>query len=474
MESFSHQKKALKFGQDREYAAYFLDPGTGKTRVALLDGKHNFDLGKIEAMLVIAPNSVKTSWVAWPHMLDKGEEDQVATHIGNDVVKGVWVSGATGKDRQAWEEFEQSVDKTNQLIILSMNYEALLNGKLFGFLEDFTTQFKTMIVADESTYIGKPGSKRTKAAIKLRKNCVMARALSGTPIIKSPLKIYSQARFLSETALGFTSFYSFRNRYCVMGGYLNKQVLKYRREDELSDKIASFSFRVRKEDCLDLPPQIYHKRRVYMTKKQEKAYGTMRKEFYANVDGQEITANIVLTQMMRLQQICGGYMTDGKRVIEIIPPAQNPKLLGALDIIQSAPRQVVAWFRFREELDGMAKLLQDKMKDIRIAEFHGGVPQNNRVKIRKDFKNGKYDVILGTAASGGIGIDEFKVADTVIFEKRKQAEDRNHRIGSEVHDSVNYYDLMVPNTVETKIIRTLRDNAMVSGSILRESWREWI
>ena len=482
--NFEHVTKAVDLGWKRPYFAYFCDPGTGKTRITLLDAKKNFDAKKIDALLVIAKNSGKTNWVIWDHMIEdpKTDEDQVSKVLGPDVIKGVWISGATGKDKQCWRDFEKKIDQPEgRLIILSINYEALLSNQFFEFLCEFCRTRQVMIAADESTRIGEPGSKRTKQAIKLAKLCVKRRLLSGTPITKTPMKIYSQAKFLGDGAIGYTSFYSFRARYAKMGGFGGREIVGYRNMDELSRKIESFSFRVLAEECLDLPEKTFVKRRVYLTPEQTKAYNEMRKEFFTEVGADQITATIVLTQMTRLQQILGGYGTtqDGK-VVEIITPERNPKITEAIEIIEDAPGQCIVWCRFKSEIDAMVFLL--KKKKISFYEFHGGITDTEeRVRIRKAFQRGERQVIVATASTGGDSIDEFKVATTVIFvsndfdtEKRVQAERRNWRAGMDTSKPVTYYDILVPNTVDTKILGVLRGDAQMSAKVLKESWREWI
>lgn len=477
-----HQVTALARSLGAKFFAYLMDPGTGKTRVLLKDGWRSYEAGDIDAVLVLAPNSVKTSWVKWPHMKEEPDDwDQVEEHLWEQrskILKGVWTSSATGDDKKAWAQFEDDINKRHhKLIILAVNYEAELTEQFYEFLKAFCKQFRVMIVADESTRIGKPGSKRTKRSINLSRLCKMQRILTGTPVVKSPLRIYSQSKFLDQNALPFRTFFGFRNHFANMGGFQGRQVLSYKNLEELGTLMEEWSYRVRKEDCLDLPPRTFLKRRVYMTPEQNKAYKTMREEFFAEVRSDEVTATIVLAQMTRLQQICGGYLTKDGKIIEIIPPERNPKLMEAKQLLDDAPGQVVVWFRFKPELQGFKQLL--KPEDY--YEFHGDVPEKERPAIRQSFKRGTRPYLLGTAATGGIGINEFLVADTVIrvshdfdTESRIQSDDRTHRMGSEMHDKITYYDILVPNTVDVKIHRVLRTDTQVSAKVLKEQWREWV
>lgn len=464
----------------QEFDGLFADPGMGKTRMALKASERSFVRGRIDAMIVISPNSVKTNWCAWDHMQEDGEIDEVQKHLGTDgVIRGVWLSNPTGANKKAWEQFERDIEKRkDRLIILSVNYESLLTEQFFAFLQAFCKKYRTRIVPDESTRIGKPGSQRTKRATKLGKLAVERSILTGTPILKSPMKIFSQARFLSDRALGYTSFFPFRNRYCVMGGFQGKQITDYKNLEELGRKIEGFSFRLRAEDHLkNMPPRDWKKHYVDMTPEQARAYKTMRQEFFANVDDTEITANIVLAQMTRLQQILGGYISKDGVSHEIVPPAKNPKMRETLSIVEDY--RSIVWFRFKEELAGMAQLLREE--GIQFFEFHGSMTDTEKLAVRKAFFRGERQVVLGTTSTGGIGIDEFKVANTVVFfsndfdtERREQAEKRTWRIGSDKDTLIRYRDVLVPNSVDTKIIKVLRGDAQLSAQVLRENYREWL
>lgn len=476
MKDLKHQTEYLVWADGRNYDANFSDPGTGKTRMFLRRAALAHEAGLIDVAIVLAPNSVKTNWVAWDHMLEPGEMDEVTKHL-RDVVRGVWVSGATGKDKKAWAKFECEIDRSNHLVILAVNYEALLSEQLYAWLTALCKKRRVMLGADESTRIGKPGSQRTKRATKLARLCSLVCAMTGTPILKSPLKIYSQAKFLSPEALGFKSFYAFRNRYCIMGGFEGRQVVDYQRMDELSDKIAQFSYRVRLEDCVQMPSRGWKKHTVYMEPEQARAYRSMREEFFALIGTTEITAQIVLAQMTRLQQITGGYLAKDGEVFELVPPERNPKVKEAFEIIEGAPRQCIVWCRFRPELDAMARFLAKE--GVSFLEFHGDLDAKEKLTVRNTFKRGEKRVLLGTTSSGGIGIDEFKVASDAIFfsndfdtERRNQAEGRSWRIGTT--ESVRYHDILVPNTVDMKIIRVLREDAKLSGKLLRGEWRGWL
>lgn len=472
---WGHQRRALLLGRDLSAFAYILDQGTGKTRIILDDAAHNFRARKINVLLVLNKNSVKTNWVA-------DDQDAVSQWLPKDITvrKAAWFSNGTAAQKRLWGEAISQV-RCDGMTVLSINYEALLIEPLFEQLLALCQAARVMIVCDESTMIGRPGSERTQQANKLRAHCSIARICTGTPIIKSPLKAYSQFGFLSENILGFGSYYAFKARYCIMGGYKNKQVLKFVNLDELSKKIASCSYRITKAECMDLPPKVYVKRNVYMTHEQSKKYKEMATVLRTDIEGAEVSAAIKLTQVMRLQQITGGYTrTDEGDDVEIVPPGSNSLIREVVGIMDEAGDQkVLVWAHFRSEIAALVKVLSGE--GYRVCEFHGGVSETERLGIRRGFAKGEFDVLVGNQAAGGMGIDEFKIASLVVYysnsydtEARVQSEDRTHRGGSEMHSKITYIDLVVPNTVRVKIIATLRANKSLSDEIMRDGIHEWI
>jgi len=490
-----HQKKALLLGRDMPYFAYLMDQGTGKTKVCIDDAAHNWREDRIDALLVISPNSVKTNWVMWDcHKEHEDDKDAIEDHMPSDVpvVKGVWISQSKGRERAEWMKFEDEIstlatERTrNSLVVLSVNVDALNVTRCFEFLRAFCEAFRVMIVADESTKIKNRGSRRTKAAMKLRSQCVLARIMSGTPIVKRPLDSFAQFGFLNEDVLGFGNFYSFRNHYAVMGGFKDKQVIHYKNLDELSESIASCSYRVTKEECLDLPPKVYVKRRVSMAPTQAKAYKEMKEQMFTEWQDEVIEAPIALTQLLRFQEIVGGYLPMindlGERVgtHELVSPEKNPKMQNVIEILEEAGDQkFIIWSRFTAEINALHAMLTKQ--GYKVAKFDGSVSASERISVRKSMARGELDGIIGNASAGGIGIDEFKTASIVIYysnsfdtEQRIQSEDRNHRIGSEMHEKITFFDLLMPGTVDVKIIATMRRNVEISAQVMKDGVREWI
>ena len=318
---------------------------------------------------------------------------------------------------------------------------------------------------DESSRIKHPGALRTKAILKFGQMASYRRILTGTPITKGAEDLYSQFRFLDPYILKHDSFYSFRARYCVMGGFESKQVVAYQNLSELTRNIEGHSFRVLKRDCLDLPDKIYQRHPVELSKNQRRLYDQMRKEFVAEMDGERVDSPLALTRILRLQQIVCGWF-PGDDGVKAIDEKKNPRLEALLDIISNIDSsKVIIWSRFRAD----QKVLECALKQLSVS-YHGGVPNDERATAVKRFQEDP-DVrfFIGNPATAGLGLNLTAASYAIYYsnsfdlETRLQSEDRCHRIGTK--NNVTYIDLEAPRTVDSKIIKALRAKKSVADLV---------
>jgi hypothetical protein len=487
---YEHQREALVLGRDRDVFAYLMDQGTGKTKVLLDDAAHNWRMGRIDAMLIIAPNSVKTNWCNMYEGDDLDEFDEVRKHMPPDVpfLRAAFFSNPNMGQRDAWDKMWKHRSNKSKFLIASFNVEGFHSQKAIAAVKEFTKFRKCMIVVDESTRIGNKDATRTKHITELRKSCPIARIASGTPIIKSPLKAFSQFGFLDPDILGIATYTEFAARYSVQvqlgDGSKAKVAARFINVDELSDKIAGVSFRILKEDCLDLPPKTYLKRNVQMSKVMEVAYKEMRDQSIIYLDSlHKVEATTVLTQLLRLQQITAGYLPviDPETGVQTgVRPLNNgapPKIEEAADLIEECESKVIVWCKFRFEILEMQRELE--RRGISCVTFYGDTPEAERVANRMRFQNDpSLRVFIGQVRTGGIGIT-LTAADTVIYlsntfstEDRVQSEDRAHRIGQT--KPVTYYDLLSPRTIDIRVLNVLRANKRLSDEIMRDGYRAWV
>jgi len=289
--------------------------------------------------------------------------------------------------------------------------------------------------------------------------------------------------FLEPGILGFISFYAFQGRYAIvqrrtLGSHSFNHVVGFRRLDELTEKLQEHSFRVRKEDCLDLPDKVYMSRSVELTKEQSDAYVQMKHLALARLDNGELaTTKNVLTQIMRLQQICLGHLTDDDGVVNELPSNRLDELLSICDEIQG---KAIIWATWTRDIRSIAEALRDRFSVPAVATLHGETPDSERQQIVETFQDRQSDLrfLVGHPKTGGFGLT-LTAANTVIYysnsydlELRVQSEDRAHRIGQE--NKVTYVDLLSPGTIDEKIVGALRSKIRIADQILGETVRKWL
>ena len=273
---YKHQIKSLDLGWDKSSFALFMEMGTGKSKVLLDNITMLARRKKINFAFIIAPKGVYRNWIS----------KEIPEHFSEDIKYECifWKSNMNQTEKKYWVSFWKNPPK-DTFIIFVMNVEAFSTTRAFKNADIISTMFaaKGLIALDESTTIKNPKAKRTKALLKISSKFPYKRILTGSPVTNSPLDLFSQCEFLGKNMLGFSSYYAFRARHAVlnnrqMGSHSFQQVVGYRHIEELTRKIDTFSFRVLKDECLDLPNKIYTSRYVYMTSEQVKMYEEIRKK----------------------------------------------------------------------------------------------------------------------------------------------------------------------------------------------------
>jgi SNF2 family DNA or RNA helicase len=363
-----------------------------------------------------------------------------------------------------------------------MNVEAFSTKKGLEFATKFLRSHKALMAIDESTTIKTPTAKRTRAITAIASMAKYRRILTGSPVTKSPLDLYSQCKFLDSNLLGFESYYSFRSRYAHMvsrnfGGRQVQIVASYRRLDELSESLKHFSYRVLKEDCLDLPDKIYIKRYVELTDEQKKNYASMKAIALTSLKGKTVTAPHVLTQMMRLHQItCGHLKLDNDEIVDL----KNNRIDELMSVLDEVEGKAIIWANYIHDIENIVKQIKKEYGDDSVVQYYGAIDSEKRQKNIEQFQdtNSPVRFFVGNPQTGGYGIT-LTQANTVIYysngydlEKRLQSEDRAHRIGQK--KSVTYIDLIAEKTVDEKIVKALRKKIDIASEILGEDIREWI
>ena len=468
---YQHQYDTLESSAHRNLFALFLEMGLGKSKILLDNAGMLFEEEKISGLLIISPKGNLSNWDV--HEINK----HLPERIERKVV--VWQPNHT----QKWlYEFEQMVKNNSEgvLNIFLVNVEAFATVKACKFVEEFLVTHDAMMAVDESTTIKNPKAKRTKHLIKLAPLADYRRILTGFPITKAPLDLYSQCYFLSPNLLGFSSFYAFQARYAItqnkhMGRHSFQQIVGFQKLEELQESIKDFSIRKIKEECLDLPPKVYVRRHVELTDEQKKAYGTMNREALMVVNKELFSTMNMLTQLMRLQQVVAGSLRneEGETIV-----LKNNRVQTVLDLLEETSGKVVIFAVFRTDIEELEKAIANKYGQNAVASYYGKTPQDERQKIIDSFQdpNSELQYFISNPQTGGRGIT-LTEASTMIFysnsydlELRVQAEDRIHRIGQE--RSCTYVDLVSQGTVDEQILKNLLAKVKISNEVLGEV-RNW-
>ena len=467
---YKHQMTALEKSWNRETYAYFMEMGTGKTKVLIDNAAMLYDKGKIDGLLIVAPKGVIGTWY----------NQELPAHLPDHInpISVLWKSNITQKQKT---QLDRLFETGQDLHILIMNVEAFSTNKGVQFAQKFLLSHKTLMAIDESTTIKNPKAQRTKNILKLASMSKYRRVLTGSPVTKNPLDLFTQCYFLDPYHLDHSSYYSFRMRYAIMktahiSGRSIQLVSGFKNLAELSDKLQPFSYRVLKEDCLDLPAKIYMKRNIELTSEQNKIYQQMKKEALATLNGKTITTMTALTQLMRLQQItCGHFVADDGTTQSI----KSNRLNELMDILEEVEGKAIIWAHWQKDIKNIVAEIRRVYGPGSVVDYYGLTPQEQRQENKDAFQNdSKVRFFVGTPQTGGYGLT-LTAANTVIYysngydlEKRLQSEDRAHRIGQK--KSVTYIDIMADETVDAKIVKSLRKKINIASEVLGEELKAWI
>jgi SNF2 family DNA or RNA helicase len=374
---FAHQSKALEMSWDKEVFAYFMEMGTGKSKVLIDNIAMLFNAGKINGALIIAPKGVYKNWF----------DSEIPNHMPDYVEKkiGLWRTDPNAKD------LKPLFSTGAELHILIMNVEAFSSKKGVDFAKKFLSCHNTIIGIDESTTIKNPQAKRTRAIVELGTKSKYRRILTGSPVTKSPLDLFAQCYFLHPYLLGHESYYTFKVRYAVtkqinVSGRTIQIVVGYRNLGELSEKLKPFSYRVLKDDCLDLPKKTYTKRIIELTDEQKKVYKTMKQQAIAFLNGKMITTATVITQMMRLHQITCGHFKSDDGTIQTI---KNNRIDQLMEVLEEMEGKAVIWAHYRYDIKNIVETVSKKYGENSVVTYYGDTSTDDRQKAIKKIQDPK-------------------------------------------------------------------------------------
>lgn len=450
-EPLQHQWEAYRRAVPQDYYALFFEQGLGKCKTST----DIMGLWGVKAVIIVVPVSVlawDTEWeLDYPYPF---EIQRLSTKKGADPV---WKDDAKTK-------------------VLICGVESLSQGGAFEIAIRFCAQYSPGLIVDESTRIKNHKAVRTERVLDLADLCVKRLILTGTPVTQGVHDLYSQFQVLNPANLGLTSFYAFRNRYCVMGGFEKRKIVGYKDIPELMSLIEPWSLRREKVDCLDLPDKVFQLRSVELSPEQRKAYTELRKNLRTVIETekgtQTVEVKMILEAYLRLQQICGGFFPiidpETGETLGVEPiPGPNPKLNELMQLMDEiGDRKVVIWSRFRPEVDVISKALSNERE---VVQFHGGLSKEEKQISSKRFQHGTANVLVATQQSGAYG-NTWTSAHTAIYfsmgfslEEYLQSQDRIHRIGQTI--SCDYTLLSCAGTVDSNVVNVLSDKKELADFI---------
>jgi len=472
---FEHQASVLKQSWSSLYWAYFMEMGTGKSKVCIDNAGILYERGLIDTFIVVAPKGVYRNWATIEipfHMPERIKQDVC-----------IWTSSPTKKQKTNLALLLEPKE-TDHLRVLVMNIEALSSPKGTRFLDKVLDQGTCLLAIDESTAIKSPKARRTKAVIKIGRKAKYKRILTGLPVTQSPMDLWAQCNFLHPSLLGEDvgdNYFQFQHRYAILkkrsvGSHSFNMLVGYRNLEDLSAIIKTFSSRVMKSECLDLPDKIYTQRQVQLTPDQARIYNEIKEYALAHLgDDDFLTAPNVMTQLIRLQQVLSGHTkTDEGKTVDI----KDNRLKELMECLEDISGKVIIWSRFRYDIKRISEALTKVYGPGSVVSYYGDTTDEERSEAVEKFQNGEARFFIGNPQTGGYGIT-LTAAETVVYfansfdlAVRMQSEDRCHRIGQTKH--VTYIDLISEKTIDEKIVKSLRNKMDIASVVMGEELKQWL
>ena len=456
---FSHQKKALKKLLDLNgTGALLMEMGTGKTKVALDWAGIGFYNDKVRRVLVIAPLSVLG---VWPR--------QIRQHSGYPT-RIFRLEGSTSHRVSALRKI-MAVPRTDETVVfIIINYEGIWRENNRGIsVEELLKKWAPdIVIFDESHRLKSQSSKQSRAAYRISQSARMKLLLTGTAITKSPLDIFGQFRAMKPEVFG-TNWFQFKFTYGIWGGFGRYQLRGYRNMKDFITKVRANSYRIKKEQCLDLPEKLFETVPVTLPDRILKMYRQMAEEMIVEIEETHATAAIVLVKLLRLSQITYGFIKDVEGKIRVL---DDSKLQTCLDLLCDSVEEdhkVVVFVRFREDI----RRLDEQLTKLKIDHviLSGSVPSKDRDSLVERFHlDAGLKVFISQIQAGSLGID-LTPADVCIFYSLDynaanywQAQDRLHRIGQT--RKVTYFHLVVPRTIDSVVLRVLKEKGNIAEAVI--------
>lgn len=437
--------------------------GCGKTLTAIAIAGAGYQMGKVERLLIVAPTSVVA---VWPKELQEYAKFKYTCKT------------LLGEKKQRIKQIDDLLKfPFKALKVAVINYESTWRPEILEKLKEFDAD---MVIADESQRIKTYDAAQSKTMHELGDQARYKLILSGTPVQTAAIDIWSQYRFLDKTVFG-DNFFKFRGRYAIMGGYGNKKIVGYKDLEGLIKKEHSIAFRVTKDEALDLPEQTFETRKIQFSQKEKNLYERIKKDSYAELDGGgHITATTVLTRLLRLQQLAGGFLVqDDAQKPQLVSRAKLDALADIIeDYVIGSGKKLVIFARFIAEVKAIMELADKVLpKELKQVAIYGDIKKEDRGDIVKQFQEDPKTVLfIGQIDTAGTGIT-LTAADTCVYYSKNfnyatysQSLSRIHRIGQ--RNCCTYIDLEIEGTIDELISKALSRKEDMAKTVV-DNWRDF-
>lgn len=503
---YGHQVPIFNESADQAYWFNASEQRTGKTKVEIDKSAYLYEHDQITAVVIVAmPGLVHLNWIT----------DEIPTHMPDRVPWKGFAWDASKFNRKKYQRELDELIAFKGLVFLAVNGEAIITDNFRRYLARFfKSRERVYVIGDETTLIMKtPGARRTKVmhAIGAQSQVKFKTCLDGTPYGDgSPLDLFAQCQFLAPGLLGHTSFFSYKNYfaeweegYDPRTGKRFPKLKRFRNLEELSQRFKTFSSRVLRRDCFDLPEKvIVPMHRFTLSRVQRQVYDDMRETYQAEfADGLVVSASNILTRYMRLQQITSNYWPeveglsicpicegdgceacDGLGTLEVtvpsrrIDPDHHPRLEALEEQLALAPHERnIIWCRFQKDVDDAMELCRRLGRAP--VQFDGRLDRDEKQASKLAFQNKFATDLVGSARAGGRGLK--LAADSIHYYSnefpllvRLQSEDRAEFQGME--HGTGIHDYVAMDTVDEDIVAALRAKRGIADLIMNEKSGAWI
>lgn len=426
--------------------------GLGKSLQALSVAAIDFELGYARRVLIVAPVSLKWNW-----------DDEIKKFTNFQAI----VLDGTPRERELMlDDFEQF-----EYDVLIVNYE-----QVAPHLDRLNSFHFDIIIWDEAHYLKNPASKRTKASLRL----VSGRSflLTGSPLLNQVNELFTILHRINPDE--FPTYRQFVNRYCMFGGFKNKQIVGVKNKLELMTKIEQVMIRRLKKDVIDLPPKQNIPVLVDLTPEQRRLYDEANEDLRVTLpDSPEpMELENALTKFLRLKEICG---TTFKFTGEDHSAKLDRAVEMAVEIVASG-EPVVIFTQFRPVIACLEERFAKLKPPVHTFSLHGDVPQQERSQVIKRWaaydNAGRKAVLIAGLQVSGVGLNMTAASKCIFIDKlfvpklNEQAEDRLHRIGADETKPIQIYELLCRGTIEQRIEQILRTKRKLFDTLIENNqWK---